>query len=66
MIGLLNYPCRPSEIMGIKDEYTAFCFDEACAFIVKQLRDGKEPIMKVENDKIVYNKPSDLYRKYSI
>jgi len=66
MMGLLNYPCRPSEIMGIKDEYTAFCFDEACAFIVKQLRDGKEPIMKVENDKIVYNKPSDLYRKYSI
>lgn len=65
-MGLLNYPCRPSEIMGIKDEYTAFCFDEACAFIVKQLRDGKEPIMKVENDKIVYNKPSDLYRKYSI
>lgn len=65
-MGLLNYPCRPSEIMGIKDEYTAFCFDEACAFIVKQLRDGKKPIMKVENDKIVYNKPSDLYRKYSI
>lgn len=53
-------------MMGIKDEYTAFCFDEACAFIIKQLRDGKEPIMKVENDKIVYNKPSDLYRKYSI
>ena len=64
-IGLLNYPCRPSELIGIKDDYTAFCFDEACAFIIKQIKDGKEPIMRVESDKIVYNKPSDLYRKYN-
>ncbi len=50
--------------MGIEDGYTAYCFDEACAFIIKQIRDGKEPIMRVESDKIVYKKPSDLYRKY--
>lgn len=61
---MYNYPCRPSEIMGIRDNYTAFCFDEACAFIVKQIKDGKEPIMRVENDNIVYKKPSDLYRRY--
>ena len=61
---MFNYPCRPSEIMGIRDNYTAFCFDEACAFIVKQIKDGKEPIMRVENDNIVYKKPSDLYRRY--
>lgn len=66
VLAMIEYSCRPSEMMGIKDEYTAFCFDEACAFIIKQLKDGKEPIMKVENDKIIYNKPSDLYRKYGI
>lgn len=51
--------------MGIEDSYTAFCFDEACAFIVQQIRDGKEPIMRVENDKIVYKKPSDLYKRFN-
>ena len=50
--------------MGIEDGYTAFCFDEACAFIVGQIRDGKEPIMRVENNRIKYKRPSDLYRKY--
>lgn len=65
MASVFEFSCRPSEIMGITDNYTAFCFDEACAFIVKQIRDGKEPIMRVENDKIVYNKPSDLYRRFN-
>ena len=51
--------------MGITDNYTAFCFDEACAFIVKQIRDGKEPIMRVESNEVVYKKPSDLYRRIS-
>lgn len=50
--------------MGIEDGYTAFCFDEACAFIVEQIKDGKKPIMRVEHNNIVYSKPSDLYRKY--
>ena len=63
-MGVFEFPCRPSEVMGLEDGYTAFCFDEACAFIVKQLRDGKEPIMRVENNHIAYKRPSDLYRKY--
>ena len=63
-LGTLDYPCRPSQLMGIKDEYTAFCFDEACAFIIRQIKDGKEPIMRVEDNNIVYNKPSDLYNRF--
>lgn len=51
--------------MGIKDEYTAFCFDEACAFIIRQIKDGKEPVMRIENDSVVYKRPSDLYRHYN-
>jgi len=63
-LGTFDFCCRPSEMMGIEDNYTAYCFDEACAFIVNQIRDGKEPVMRVENNHIAYKKPSDLYRKY--
>ncbi|RDY22884.1 hypothetical protein CHF27_011230 [Romboutsia maritimum] len=33
----------PSEISRIKDEYTAFCFDEACMYIITQLQDKQVP-----------------------
>lgn len=29
--------------MGIEDEYTAFCFNEACTYIVTQIKNGNEP-----------------------
>ena len=63
--------CRPSEILGIEDSYSAFCFDEACAYIIKQIEDGKEPIFKEnkvknkEEAKKPYKRASDLYSKYS-
>lgn len=51
--------------MGIEDEYTAFCFNEACAFIVAKLKDGLKPIIRFdENNKKVYSKPSDFYKKF--
>lgn len=28
--------------MGIEDVYTAFCFDEACSYIIQRLEDGEE------------------------
>lgn len=34
---------RPSELLGIEDDYTAYCLDEACLFMVNMARDGKEP-----------------------
>ena len=33
----------PSEIARITDEYTAFCFDEACDYIISQLEQEKKP-----------------------
>lgn len=33
----------PSEIARIADEYEAFCFDEACLYIIEQIEDKKEP-----------------------
>lgn len=53
-------------MMGIKDDYTAFCFDEAAAFIVSRLKEGKEPVMKIgaSGGPAEYKRPSDLYNKY--
>ena len=38
-----HYACRPSELLNIPDEYTAYCFDEVCAEIVLTMTDEKEP-----------------------
>lgn len=41
-----SYKQRPSEIIGITNKYDAFCFDEACIYILNQLKDEKEPIFE--------------------
>ncbi|MBO7695446.1 MAG: hypothetical protein J6T10_22705 [Methanobrevibacter sp.] len=51
--------------MGIKDEYTAFCFDEACAFIITEMKEGNEPILNNSNENKKVSKPSDVYKKYN-
>lgn len=63
----LDIHIRPSEFIGIEDEYTAFCFDEACAFIIAQLKDGKEPIVSLgsPDEATKATRPSDVYKKYS-
>lgn len=53
------YKERPSKILEISDSYTAFCLDEACAFIINKLENKEEPKFVVN-----YSKPSDLYEKY--
>lgn len=66
---MLDMSVRPSDLMGIDDSYTAFCFDEACSYIVSQLKDGKEPIIKEGKDgngnTKHYSNPSDFYRKFN-
>ena len=32
----------PSKIMGISDCYEAFCFNEACLYIISELSQGRE------------------------
>lgn len=54
-----RYKVRPSELMHIEDSYTAFCLDEACAFIAAKL-DNKEEINFVTE----YNSFSELYKQY--
>lgn len=45
--------------MGVEDEYTAYCFDAACAFIVAKIEDGEEPQFTRH-----YNSFKDIYAKY--
>ena len=39
----MRWQTRPSILVEIDDCYTAYCFDEACAYIVRQLENEKEP-----------------------
>lgn len=59
-----QYNCLPSEILGIKDSYTAFCFNEACSFIRAKLDSGEKPLYKTEQKKKEYNSFEDFYKQY--
>ena len=66
------YHSRPSKILGIDDEYTAYCLDEACALIISKIDNDEEPKFnkeKKKESKKVENKrtrmlPSEIYKKY--
>ena len=64
---------RPSKILGIDDEYTAYCLDEACALIISKIDDDEKPKFdkkekKKESKKVEKKKtrmlPSEIYKKY--
>lgn len=59
------YKTRPSELVGIVDVYTSFCFDEACAYITSRIKDGEEPNFTVkENESLEkphYSSPREMY-----
>lgn len=55
-----RYRKRPSELLGIEDGYVAYCFDEACAYIMNRL-DKKEEIYFEKH----YSSFTDLYKAYT-
>lgn len=62
-----RYKRLPSEIMHIADEYTAFCFDEACAYILMKLEKGDTPYWQNSDDEMKqmkqeYHSFTDFYR----
>ena len=66
------YHSRPSKILGIGDEYTAYCLDEACALIISKIDNDEEPKFnkkekKKESKKVDKKKtrmlPSEIYKK---
>lgn len=44
-----QYGCLPSEVLGIDDAYTAFCFNEACMSILYRLMNDEKPFY-IEQD----------------
>ena len=63
------YQERPSNIIGIDDEDTSFCFDEACAYIMSKIDDGEKPKFdgQQETNQTVNRKarlPSEIYKHY--
>ncbi|WP_317720255.1 hypothetical protein [Clostridium tetani] len=38
-----QYKQKPSEIIGLTNDYEAFCFDEACIYIMYKLQDEEAP-----------------------
>lgn len=45
--------------MDIADSYTAYCFDEACAYIIKKIENGEEPTFERK-----FKTFSEMYRYY--
>lgn len=54
------YNVRPSNIIGLVDDYTSYCFDEALAYIISKLEKGEEPRFpkKVKS----YKSISEMYK----
>ncbi len=40
------YRQKPSDLLGVDDPYTAFCFDEACFYLEARLASGQKPVYK--------------------
>lgn len=60
------YSIRPSIIMNIFDGYTAYCFDEVCAYITSMIRQGEEPSFEIKDKQIEkphYNSLRDMYNE---
>lgn len=62
------YKCLPSEILGIEDTYTAFCFDEACCNLMLRIENEEEPRYIEQNkngeQKLEYSSFTDFYKQY--
>ena len=58
-----QYSCRPSQLLGIEDEYTAFCFDEACCEIIARLKNEEIPKYRTTQNN-EYSSFEEFYKQY--
>lgn len=59
------YNCLPSDIIGVEDNYTAFCFNEACAEIILRLQNEEKPIYREqEEEQKEYSNFTDFYKNF--
>lgn len=63
-----RYKCLPSEILGIKDDYTAYCFNEACCQLMIRLDNEEKPYYieqrEQEEEPKHYSNFKDFYKAY--
>lgn len=54
-------------MMAVTDEYTAYCFDEACFYILSMIKEGKKPHFKTQEkeEKNHYSSFQELYKQYN-
>jgi hypothetical protein len=43
-----RYHQRPSQLLNLTNDYEAFCFDEACAYIMGKLEEKEQPKFKID------------------
>lgn len=58
----------PSELFGIVDPYTSYCFNEACFYILSRLDAGDKIVpsgARNKNSKKKYSSFSELYAPYN-
>jgi hypothetical protein len=56
-------------VVGIDDYYTAFCFDEACMFLLNALENEKEIIFKTSDNVSQtkhYSSFSEMYKSFGV
>lgn len=48
-----QFKTRPSQIINLYNDYEAFCFDEACTYIIREMskEDPKEPNFGINEPK---------------
>lgn len=51
-----TFGITPSVLLKIDDDYAAYCFDEACAYIIGQLKQDKTPRFE-EDESLVKKNP---------
>lgn len=60
LLGMVQrYQRTPSELLAIEDEYTSYCLDEACAYIMSRLDAGEEMAFTTR-----YSSFSEMYSKF--
>lgn len=55
-----EYRQKPSEIIGLSDSYEAFCFDEACLYIIQELSKEDPKTPRFVDDLKVQHNNSDI------
>lgn len=53
------YHKTPAELLGIEDEYTAYCLNEACAYIQVCIDNGQTPKFTKK-----FKSFTDMYESY--